>query len=391
MIGLSKYHSDDAIPTVGAWPRRTVFLSAVIVFLAAFLIGPLPARAAKTITLTAKEVRGQVFIVMPNGQKKPLQKGDRVDANHVIESAPGGSAVLQMRDGSKVEVFGGTRIEINELLPEEESKFSISLFFGRIAAKLRKLKGDDVVITPTMVCGVRGTDFAVSVADDGASVTSVEEGTVEASTDKAWDKTASVSVEAGQEVQADESGAILAPRPIQIQSLEDFTQFRQQRLKAMHADLPKLIAGLEKGIDPNLAILDKIKALPLDRAKVLQELDKKLHALGPGDLAERAKLTIQTHMEAANILSLVKRFRIQRMRLRSTFVQSERLQSLLPSFADQLGDEYKTVDEGLKRILARKKEVRQKEDQIAREFKCAVAPTQHLIDKFKKPQFKLGD
>lgn len=362
-----------------------VALVAAMMFMLVIL--PHTAFGADEITVVAKEIKGPVFLVSAEGKKRDLKEGDKVGATDVVESGPGGSAVLYLSDGSKVEVFEGTRLEVNEILPEEESRFSLSLFFGRVVAKLKRLRGDDVVITPTMVAGVRGTEFAVSVAEDGTSVVSVDKGLVKVSTDKAWDKTSGVDVEAGMEVLADKAGVILTPRPIQIKNLEDWTKFREARLEAMKADLPSIIAGMEKGVDPSLAILDKITAMPQDRAELLKKLDEKLKALGPADVAEKAKLTIQTHMEASNVLSLVKRFRIQRMRVRSTFVQSERLKSLLPKFSEALGPEYASVDEGLKRILAREAEVKTKEQALTRDFKANVAPAQPLIEKFKKPQF----
>lgn len=364
----------------------------IIFFLlsASFLFTAGDSSAAPQVSAVALKVKGPVQLVLENGKKKPLKRGDKILPAHVIDSGKGGHAILQLSDGSKVEVFEATKIEVNKLLPEEESKFSLSLFFGRVVAKLKKLRGDDVVITPTMVAGVRGTEFSVCVAEDGTSVVSVNKGRVAVTTDKPWDQTGGVSVEAGQEVLADKTGAILTPRPMQLGTLEAWTKFRHEKLIAMKADLPDIVSRLEKGVDPNLAILDKIRALPQDRAALLKKLDAKMKELGPADVAERAKLTIQTHMEAANVLSLVRRFRIQRMRLKTTFAQSERLKSLLPSFEEQLGPEFKSVDEGLRRILAREKEVKKKETAMAKDFNAAVSPAQPLIDKFKKPQFGIN-
>ena len=357
--------------------------------LLSFVLIPGTESLAKPMGAKASEVIGRVVLVSKKGARQDVKVGDNIPANHVLITGPGAKAGLTLDDGSRVEVFESSRVEVNALLPEEKSKFSVSLFFGRVAAKLKRLRGDDVVITPTMVAGVRGTDFTVCVTEDGTSVVSVTKGQVAVSTDKAWDQTESVMVEPGQEVLADTAGATLIPRPIQLETLEDFKAFRQAKLEAMKADLPKIIADMEMGVDPNLQILDKISALPQDRAAVLKKLDEKLKELKPHDVAERAKLIIQTHMEASNMLSLVKRFRIQRMRLKSTFEQSERLKSLLPTFAEELGPEYKSVDEGLARILARQKEVDEKEQEIGAEFSASVGSAQPLIEKFQKPQFNL--
>ncbi|MEW6265439.1 MAG: FecR domain-containing protein [Thermodesulfobacteriota bacterium] len=340
---------------------------------------------AATMSAVVVELTGSADLVFKDGRHQALKKGDKLEAAQAIETKAGAKVVLQLEDGSKVEVFEATKISVNELLPEEESKFSLSLFFGRVMARLKKLRSDDVVITPTMVAGVRGTDFAVSVAEDGASVVSVENGQVDVSTDKAWDQTSMVQVEAGQEVQADKAGVELKPRPITLQTMESWQAFRKKRLDDLKTRLPEIIAHLEKGIDPNLEILDKIKALPQDRAEVLKKLDERLASLKPGDVAEKAKLIIQTHMESSNVFSLLKKFRVQRMRVQTTFEQSERLKSLLPSFEKELGPRYKSVDEGLKKILGRKGEVKAKEQAISQAFAEAVKPAQPYLLKYKGP------
>lgn len=373
-------------------PRPGIGLSLITVILLAFGLLSLwsfPERSwAAALTAIVDSVDGQVELVFKDGRRIALKKGDKLEPNHVIESAPGGHAVLRLEDGSKFEVFQATRIEVNQLLPEEQSKFSLSLFFGRVVAKLEKLRGDDVAITPTMVAGVRGTAFSIGVAEDGATVLSVEAGQVAVSTDQAGEKTSQLDLAPGQEVLADKPGVTLTPQPVSAGTMEDWQAFRKKRMEGLKTNLPELIAKLEQGLDPRLASLDKIKALPQDRAAVLKKLDEKMASLGPTDIAEKAKLTIQTHMEAANTLGLIQRFRLERMRLNNTFVQAERLKSLLPSFAEQLGPQYKSVDEGVKRILARQQEVQAKETAITKEFLDNMAPAQPLLNKFMPPNGK---
>ncbi|MEW5723746.1 MAG: FecR domain-containing protein [Thermodesulfobacteriota bacterium] len=354
-------------------------------FLTPWLAGVGEAPAAAALGAVASAVTGEVRVILPDGGVRPLAVGDRVEAAYVIESAKGGKATLTLDDGSVVEVFEATRIEVNELLPEEKSKFSLSLFFGRIAAKLSKLRGDDLVITPTMVAGARGTEFLVGVADDGASVVSVNAGQVAVATDQEGRVTGEVQLGAGQEVEAAKLGEELRPRPLTLATLDDFLAFRQQRLMALQANMPEIIARLEKGIDPRLATLGRLQAMPVDRAKVLQDLDRKVKELKPEDAAQMAQLAIQAHMEAANLLQAVRDFRRERMRLRSTFVQSQRLQALLPGLAEQLGPQYQAVDQGLQRILARQQAVEQQEKMMAQRFGEALAPIQPLLKKFQAP------
>ena len=350
-----------------------------------FLLAQAAAVDASPITsAVAVKIQGEVTIIMPDGQKVPLAEGAEVSAGQVIDCGPKSRVILEIGDGSQIEVLEGTRIEVNKLLPQEESTFSLSLFFGRIAAKLKKIVSADIVITPTMVAGVRGTDFLVTVADDGASVLSVSTGLVQVSTDSDGVKPAMVDIRPGEEVQVDELGAILKARPVELETLEAYQAFRKQRLLKLKEKLPTVVDQLEQGIDKNLGRLEQIKAMPYDRAEILKKLNAEIEGLRPDQAAERAKLTIKAYMEASNVLNLVRDFRIQRMRLRTVFAQSERLKEVLPLIAEPLGADYKAADRGLARILTRQKEVREKEQLIAQQFEAVVTPIQPIIDKFKQ-------
>ncbi len=369
--------------TVSRSNMSRLFICLFLLLALSIFVAPHEASAEKP-TAKAARVKGPVDIILPDGKRIPLSRGGRVEPGQTIACGPDSHLVLMVSDGSRFELFENTRIEVNNLLPQEKSRFSLSLFFGRVAAKIKKLKGDDVVITPTMVAGVRGTDFTVSVADDGASVLSVNEGQVNVSTDKQGEKSDEINVDPGFEVQVDQAGVVLKARPIKLESIEAWQAFRRQRLERLKDTLPEKVDQLEKGIDTNLAELDKLVAMPKDRARILETLDKKLEALGPQDAAQRAKLTIQTYMEAANTIALPQRFRMQRMRLKTVFAQSERLKDALHIFAEPLGADYKAVDRGLARILSRKKAVQAREMQIAQQFDAAMISIQPILEKFKE-------
>jgi hypothetical protein len=367
------------------WPQPFLFPHLMVLLAVWFVFAQCGLVSAAPITSAlAVKVQGEVNIIMPDGQKVPVAEGAVVSAGQVVDCGPESRLLLEIGDGSQIEILEGTRIEVNNLLPQEESKFSLSLFFGRIAAKLKRIVSADIVITPTMVAGVRGTDFLVTVADDGASVLSVSSGQVQVSSDSEGVKSPVIDIKPGEEIQVDELGAVLTAHPVKLDTLEAYQAFRKQRLLKLKESLPAVVDQLEQGVDKNLGRLEQIKAMPYDRAEILKKLDADIEALRPDQAAERAKLTIKAYMQASDVLSLVRDFRIQRMRLRTVFAQSERLKEVLPLIAEPLGADYKAADQGLARILTRQKEVREKEQLIAQQFEAVVTPIQPIIEKFKQ-------
>ena len=380
------------VPTAGFFRTAGRFICltvALTVLLLSMAVGHASVAAAANVVVKAAEVTAPADIIYPNGKRRPLEVGRILQPSHSLECGVKGRAMLSLSDGSTVTVYESSRIEINELLPEEKSRFSVSLFFGRITAAVNKLRGDDMVVTKTVVAGVRGTEFTVAVADDGTSVVTVDKGEVEVFTDKSGDETAKVKVEPGQEVQAEEAGAVLSRRPAQITSEEKWNEFRAQRLELMKKNLPLLVGRLETRIDEGLKRLEQIKAQPQDRTKVLEKLQADLKGLPRDDAVGRAKLTISAHMEASNALDLARRFRLERMRLKSTLAETERLKSLLPSMTSELGGDFKEVEATLDRIMQRREEIQQKTDLYSQEFRQAMTPVGSLLKDFGDQPFGL--
>lgn len=335
------------------------------------------------------ESAGPSFQMNIQGERRPISVGDTLVGGDIIECEPGGSVTLRLSDGSTVAISEGSRVALNRLLPQEKTRFSLSVFFGRLAMKIKRLRGDDMVLTPTLVAGVRGTEFVVSVADDGASVLSVTEGQVGIVTEKEGQQVRKVDLAAGQEVQVDETGAVLIARPVQIETLEEWQAFRRQRLTRMKENLPGIVDKLETEVDTNLENLKKLEAQPLDRAKVLEKLAERLEKLKPGQRRQRAQLIIKTHMEMGNVDSLVQQFRLRKMRIESAFVQSERLKTtVLPLIAEPTGSDYQAVDRGLSKLLKRKKEVQTEMVLIAQKFDQGLGPVSEFIKKLKEQQLK---
>lgn len=145
------------------------------------LLGPGAANAA-----TLQEVRGSVELIPPGidtGSARKGVAGAPVRPGDVVRTGPDSWARVLLDDGSRVEVFSDSDLVVDRDPPSPGGKGnSLVLSVGRILSRVvpREQGGDPFrVVTPSTVCGIRGTVFTVAVARDGASRIGVEQGEVE--------------------------------------------------------------------------------------------------------------------------------------------------------------------------------------------------------------------
>jgi len=131
--------------------------------------------AAKVVTLS-----GQVS-VLKDLQPWAISAGDSVQVTQVVVTGPDGHAVLQVSDGSTVEVYPNSRFVFRQ--NPGNWRDLIDVFLGKVRVHIEHLgtvPNPNRVITPVAVISVRGTTFDVTVNDDDEATTvEVEEGTVE--------------------------------------------------------------------------------------------------------------------------------------------------------------------------------------------------------------------
>jgi hypothetical protein len=134
-----------------------------------------PDAAAKVITMT-----GQVS-VLRDSEPWALNVGDLVQAQQVILTGPDGYAKFQTSDGSTFEVYPSSNVIFRK--NPGSLRDLLDLFVGRVKVHIQRMGGQpnpNRVMTPTAVISVRGTIFDVSTNDDdGTTIVSVEEGSVE--------------------------------------------------------------------------------------------------------------------------------------------------------------------------------------------------------------------
>ena len=165
-------------------PRYTFFLLAVI----SFLIPSGSAHGAEEkdpYSATLVEFEGEVFIQkhdeeiwLPVEVDIPLEEGDG------IKTGKDGHAEILMDDGSMVKLEKNTEITIRELAADYQTRSissSLFLWFGRALSNITKFTSKNSrfrISTPTLVAGVRGTEFIVESTDSNMTEVGVFDGKV---------------------------------------------------------------------------------------------------------------------------------------------------------------------------------------------------------------------
>ena len=131
--------------------------------------------AAKVVSIA-----GEVS-VLRDSQPWSLNVGDLVQTQQVILTGPDGYAKFQTSDGSSFEVYPSSNVIFRKNPGSLQDL--LDLFVGRVKIHIQRLGGQpnpNRIMTPTAVISVRGTTFDVSTNDDdGTTIVSVEEGSVE--------------------------------------------------------------------------------------------------------------------------------------------------------------------------------------------------------------------
>ena len=111
----------------------------------------------------------------------PAEIGDRVTRANSVKTGPDSSCEIQFASTAVIRLQENTEIEMRRVsLTPEASKVGLKMVAGSVLAKVQKLSNQDSfsVTTQSAVCGVRGTEFSVSVGDGTETVLAVKEGSV---------------------------------------------------------------------------------------------------------------------------------------------------------------------------------------------------------------------
>ena len=314
-------------------------------------------KAEAAATARAEAVTAPAVVEGQGGEARPLTPGMTLTPGDMVRTGQGGHARLVLDDGSSLELFEDSVLELNLVLASEEEGLSFSQHLGHLAADIVNTRSPDLVVTPAMVIGIRGTEFTVSVAEDGASAVSVARGEVSAVTESLAGDTHQAVVGAGQEALLEEPGRAIRPRERRILSPEDWARERRERLEAMLPRLPEMLAHAPGKAEDLFARMRDLAAQLPGHVAAIQEYEAQLQGLPQGRSARREALRTALMREAVMLMGKARRLRVLGGELRAMFVRQERLAQVLPEYEGQLGEEYAGVMAGLEEMAALRREL----------------------------------
>jgi hypothetical protein len=144
-----------------------------LILFSLFLTGTLEARSPRLVRLDAKLqiISGQVKLTrVGNAKTDVISKGVELYAGDLLETLRESKAVLCYSDGTTMRIKPRTLIEVQPL--------SLKVFKGKTWYKFTKRGSEFRIETPTLVAGIRGTEFEVAVSSRKKSSVSVMEGAV---------------------------------------------------------------------------------------------------------------------------------------------------------------------------------------------------------------------
>jgi len=176
-------------PRVNGGDVRTRALVALVVFSASATFS---ARAADAGLAKVTAIQNSVQTKSAAADWKPSTEGQSLAAKDRIRTGPASRASLLYSDQTLHRMNEKSEVEI--LPPSGGGSGIVKILSGQSYFTTRTPKDFGRVQTPTVTAAIKGTEFAVSVADDGGTTITMIEGTVEAS-----NEFGSVSVTKGEE------------------------------------------------------------------------------------------------------------------------------------------------------------------------------------------------
>lgn len=163
------------------------FAALLLLVLGAFALVT-PRGETATLVVTAgeaivEEAGGALFA---RANETAVAAGEIVTVNEgdTIRLADTAAAQLRLNDGSTVDLYGGTTLNVAELVTEGNYRVQLSLLSGKVLNRVvRLLKPGDTfeVKTPSSTASVRGTVFTVETQSEASSQIVVTEGVVRVS------------------------------------------------------------------------------------------------------------------------------------------------------------------------------------------------------------------
>ena len=207
----------------------------ILLITAALIALPLAAQNSDVVYL-----EGWVDVKTGSGDIYELFMGDEVRVGETVITGDDGLAELQPESGSRIVIHPGTVFSLQERTVNGQKRSVVSTAVGSVAFRFNKMTGAEPdIATPSMVAGIRGTEFTVFAGADGSSLIVVESGAVAV---ESQGRSVELAPNEGVEVQPGEAPG----EKFQVlRGSLDFTAWNANRAEEMLSDPLLALARME--------------------------------------------------------------------------------------------------------------------------------------------------
>ena len=296
-----------------------------------------------------ERVEGDALVIR-GGEGTPvhLHLGDSLFRGDVVITEGTGSLEFRLVDGSVLMLRPGSRLKINARGAGDVEAPSVMLYWGRLLSRALAAVGEDrfFVDTPTLVAGVRGTEFEVAIAEDQGALAAVYHGKVEVEAEGE-----KVVLGPQKEIEAEFMERPTPPRNFKEKIEADWAAWMAARARNLPNRLPDLVVRMERRLRETPQRREEERASVARRIDEMQAVARSIEELGNrGDPQRRQELVRQFQDLSSAHRQSIKRLQQLENRAEAAYVHAERLQKRAKGMKKELGNRYRTVTDGLKRI-----------------------------------------
>ena len=186
-----------------------------------------------------EETSGSVWVERGGG-RRAIGRSAAIHYGDTLITGKDGRIRFTLTDAGSFTLESDTSVSIDELFEEaEDEPMVLRMAAGYLWARVSRLSSSPrrlEIHTPTVIAGVRGTEFELAAAADGSAAMAVDEGSVEMAVDG---ETLLVDKGSMAEVDADTGKGSLAPAPERRR--RDWMAWRAERAVRLPDRLPMVI------------------------------------------------------------------------------------------------------------------------------------------------------
>ncbi|MFP4562381.1 MAG: FecR domain-containing protein [Spirochaetia bacterium] len=271
-----------------------------ILFMCAILAAPAALTAQEA---TVVYIDGWVDIRDTSGRLAEAWEGDAVTSGESVITGEASFAELEKQnDAAIIRISPDTVFTLEEIAEESGKREVMRCALGSVEFKFNRLLGlEPRIATPSVVAGVRGTEFTVFAGVDGSTLIGVSSGEVEVT---ASGESVSLYPDEGVEVLPGSPPGEKFPL---LRGSIDYSEWNAGRYESFQADPAAALKRLGAELDEHITKLDDLAPLyrknkaELDR---LREELKKLREKGRDDEAKDFYANIVAPIEKASFISI---------------------------------------------------------------------------------------